>query len=53
MKKLLIPLVGLCLLAGAGAQAGDLMDAIRAAGTSDPRLRETEANRLAALEAKP
>lgn len=53
MKKLFIPLAGVCLLIGSAAQASSLIDAIRAAGASDPQLRESEANRLAALEAKP
>jgi outer membrane protein len=46
----------LCLLLCAGPQAGfaaDLLAVYQRALQSDPQLREAEANRLAALEAKP
>lgn len=42
-----------CVLAGAAADATDLIAAYQRALQNDPQLREAEANRLAAIEAKP
>jgi outer membrane protein len=51
MKHFLI-LCAICLVAGA-APAADLLAVYQRALQNDPQLREAEANRLAALEAKP
>jgi outer membrane protein len=51
MKRLPI-IIALCLCAGA-ASAADLLAVYQRALQNDPQLREAEANRLAALEAKP
>jgi outer membrane protein len=51
MKRLLI-LIALCMTANA-AGAADLLAVYRRALENDPQLREAEATRLAALEAKP
>jgi outer membrane protein len=51
MKKSI--LLGLLLLASAGASAQDLLQTLELALQRDPRLREAEATRNATLEAKP
>jgi outer membrane protein len=50
--KQLLTLLALCVSA-AGAPAADLLAVYQRALQNDPQLREAEANRLAALEAKP
>src|SRR6267154_1866285 len=50
--KQLLTLLALCVSAAA-APAADLLAVYQRALQNDPQLREAEANRLAALEAKP
>ncbi len=51
--KLLLALPVFCCLTTAPAMAEDLVEVLELALAADPTLREADANRLAALEAKP